>query len=155
MTPSVPEGFRLLRLPASGFMNANGPFHARRDGGRFVLGLRVEERHCNAVGVCHGGMIATMCDMLLTVGSNIQSNQSRFMPTVSMTCDFLASPKLGDWIEGRVEVLRVTRNLLFASGVLVVAGEPVARTSGVMKVPAEADPRFHPDRYFDPAQADP
>ena len=68
-------------------------------------------------------MIATMCDMLLTVGSNIQSNQSRFMPTVSMTCDFLASPKLGDWIEGRVEVLRVTRNLLFASGVLVVAGE--------------------------------
>lgn len=151
MTAGVPEGFQPLRLPTSGFMNANGPFYARRDGGRFVIGLRVEERHGNSAGACHGGMIATMCDMLITVGSNIQSNQSRFLPTVSMTCDFLAPARIGDWVEGRLEVLKVTRNLLFATGILTVGDEPIARTSGVMKVPAEPDPRFHPDRYFDPA----
>lgn len=146
----IPEGFRPLRLPPSGFMDNNGPFHALWDGERFLLGLLVEERHCNARGVCHGGMIATMCDMLLTVGSNIQSGQSRFLPTISMTCDFLAPASMGSWIEGRVDILRVTRNLLFASGTLGAAGEGlIARTSGVLKIAGEPDPRFHADRYFD------
>lgn len=146
----IPGGFRPLRLPASGFLQANGPFHAKWDGATFVLGFRVEERHCNSVGVCHGGMVATLCDILLTIGANIQSRQSRFLPTVSMTCDFLAPAGLGDWLEGRVEVHRVTRNLLFASGLVVSAGGiPVARTSGVMKVGAEPDPRFAAERYFD------
>lgn len=146
----IPDGYRRLTLPPSGFMDAVGPLYGRRDAGRFVMGLRVEDRHCNARGVCHGGMLATMCDMLLTVGSNIQSGQSRFLPTVSMSCDFLGPADRGAWVEGRVEVLRVTRNLLFASGLLEVAGAgPIVRASGVMKVPAEPDPRFHPDRYFD------
>ena len=146
----TPEGFRILTLPPSGFMQATGPVHGKREAGRFTLGFRVEERHCNAAGVCHGGMIATLCDMLLTVGSNIQSAQSRFLPTISFTCDFLAPAALGAWLEGRVEVLRTTRNLLFASGMLEAAGEgPVARTSGVMRLAADPDPRFHPDRYFE------
>jgi uncharacterized protein (TIGR00369 family) len=145
----IPDGFRALRLPTSGFMEANGPFHAQWDGTRFVLGMRVEPRHCNAGGACHGGMVATLCDMLLTIGSNIQSGQSRFLPTVSMTCDFLAPAKEGAWLEGRLEVLRVTRNLLFASGLIEVAGEgPIARTSGVMKLGGAVDPRFAAERYF-------
>lgn len=147
----IPAGFVRLSFPPSAFVEMTGPMYGRRAQGVFTLGFRVEPRHCNAIGVCHGGMIATVCDMLLTVGSNIQSGQSRFLPTISMTCDFLAAAREGSWIEGRVEVLRTTRNLLFASGVLEVAGEgPVARASGVMKLAGEPDPRFHPDRYFDP-----
>jgi uncharacterized protein (TIGR00369 family) len=145
----TPEGYSPLRLPASPYMQANGPFYAKWDGERFVLGLRVEDRHCNAIGACHGGMIATLCDVLLTVGSNIQSGQSRFLPTISMTCDFLAPADEGAWIEGRLDVLRTTRNLLFAAGVLEVASSgPVARTSGVLKISGERDPRFAVDRYF-------
>jgi hypothetical protein len=46
-------------------------------------------------------------------------------------------------------VLRTTRNLLFAAGVLEVASSgPVARTSGVLKISGERDPRFAVDRYF-------
>ena len=147
---AIPDGFQRLRFPASAFVETNGPFYGRRREGRFALGFRVEDRHCNAAGVCHGGMIATACDMLLTVGSNIQSGQSRFLPTISMTCDFLASAKNGEWVEGEVEVLRTTRNLLFASGTLRVGSEGViVRTSGVMRLAAEPDPRFHPDRYFE------
>ena len=145
----IPPGFVPLSFPPSAFVEMTGPMYGRREGGIFTLGFRVEPRHCNAAGVCHGGMIATVCDMLLTVGSNIQSNQSRFLPTISMTCDFLAAAQEGAWVEGRVQVLRTTRNLLFASGLLEAAAGPVARASGVMKLSAEADPRFHPDRYFE------
>jgi uncharacterized protein (TIGR00369 family) len=141
--------FRPLRLPPSAYLHANGPFLAHFDGQRFVLGFRVEPRHCNAAGQCHGGMLATLCDVLLTVGANIQSGLSRFLPTVSMTCDYLAPAPEGAWIEGRLEVLRVTRNLLFASGLLEISGEgPIVRTSGVMRVRGEPDERFHRDRYL-------
>jgi len=146
----TPEGYRLLQLPASGYLQANGPFFAQWGGERFVLGFRVEQRHCNSSGVCHGGMIATLCDVLLTVGSNVQSGLSRFLPTISMTCDFLGPARDGAWIDGRVDILRTTRNLLFAAGLLEVAGEgPVARTSGVMKVSGEPDARYAADRYFE------
>ena len=123
---NVPEGFARLRLPASGYLEATGPFYARRDAGRFVLGLRVEARHCNAAGACHGGMIATICDVLLTVGGNVQSGQSRFLPTISITCDYLAPAPAGAWLEGRLEVLRVTRGLMFAAGIVSGSGEELA-----------------------------
>jgi uncharacterized protein (TIGR00369 family) len=145
----VPADFQRLTFPPSAFVEMAGPMYGRRRDGVFTLGFLVEPRHCNAIGVCHGGMIATVCDMLLTVGSNIQSNQSRFLPTVSMTCDFLAPAREGAWVEGHVTVLRVTRNLVFSSALLDIPGEgPVARASGVMKLTAEADPKFHPDQYF-------
>ena len=145
----VPPGFRPLRLPPSGFLGMAGPFYADWDGQRFILGLRVEERHCNSNGVCHGGMIATLADMLLTIGSNIQVGQSRFLPTVSMSCDYLAPAPLGAWLEGRIDVLRTTRRLLFTSGLLEIAGSgPIARLSGVLKVAGEPDPAFAAERYF-------
>lgn len=144
----VPEGFHLLDLPASPFVIANGPFHGKWEGERFVLGMRIDEKHCNVAGVCHGGMIMTMADMLLTVGSNIQANLSRFLPTISMTCDFLAPVNRGEWIEGRVDVLRTTRNLVFSDGILCVGGEPVARASAILRLAAEPDPRFARSRYL-------
>jgi uncharacterized protein (TIGR00369 family) len=145
---AIPAGFTRISFPPSPFVEMTGPMYGRRENGEFTLGFIVERKHCNAAGVCHGGMVATVCDMLLTVGSNIQSGQSRFLPTISMTCDFLAGAKEGAWLEGRVTVLRVTKNLLFASAILEGAEGPVARASGVMKVSGEPDPRFHPDRYF-------
>jgi uncharacterized protein (TIGR00369 family) len=123
--------------------------YAHWDGTLFELGFEVEGRHCNAAGVCHGGMLATLCDMLLAVGANIQARQSRFLPTVSLTCDFMAPARLGDWVEGRLQVHRVTGSLIFASGLLETSGaQAVVRTSGVLKIGGEPDPRFAPERYF-------
>ena len=145
----MPEGYRPLQLPASGYLQATGPFYAKWDGDRFGLALRVEARHCNSAGVCHGGMVATLCDVLLTVGGNIQGRLSRFLPTISMTCDFLAPAAKGAWIEGRLDVLRVTRSLVFVAGLLEVGPDGiVARTSGVLKIVGEADARYAAERYF-------
>lgn len=148
-THDTPEGYRPLHLPASGYLQANGPFYAKWDGERFVLGLRVTKRHCNSAGVCHGGMIATLCDVLLTVGGNVQARLSRFLTTMSMSCDFLRPAPEGAWIEGRLDVLHATRNLLFVTGLLEAVDEgAVARTSGILKIAGESDARYAVDRYF-------
>ena len=60
----VPAGF--VALPRMGdFIAANGPLYLRHAGGQVRIGFRVEPRHTNSMGMCHGGMMATFCDMLL------------------------------------------------------------------------------------------
>ncbi len=149
MKMNIPPGFHALDLPTNHFMTANGPVYAKRDGEQMILGLRVEERHCSSIGLCHGGMLMTLADLILTIGINVQAGLSRFLPTISVTCDFIGPAPKGAWIEARVEVLRTTRNLAFGQGLLTLAdGTPVARISGIMKISGEPDPSFGLDRYL-------
>lgn len=144
----VPAGFKALDLPANAFLNANGPVYARYDGERMLLGLRVEDRHCNSMGMCHGGMLLTLADLIFTIGVNVQAKLSRFLPTVNVTCDFLGPAPKDSWLEARVDVLRTTRNLAFAQGLLSADGTPVARISGILKIGGEPNPVYGPERYL-------
>lgn len=135
MSAGVPEGF--ARLPIGGeFIVANGPIYERLQGGGCQLGFRVEARHTNTMGICHGGMMATFCDMLLPVTAlrTRTDLQARFLPTVSLDIDYLAPAPRGAWVQGEGQVLRVTRSLVFAQGLVSADGEPVARVSGVFKI---------------------
>jgi uncharacterized protein (TIGR00369 family) len=145
----IPAGFRAIDLPSNAYMNANGPVFIKREGEQVVIGLTVEDRHCNSNGLCHGGMLLTLADLILTIGVNVQARLSRFLPTVSVTCDFLGPAPKGAWLEARVSVLRTTRNLAFATGLLSLADSaPVARISGILKIGGEPDPAYGPERYL-------
>jgi len=145
----VPAGFKALDLPTNAFMNANGPVYAKLDGEHLLLGILVEERHCNSMGVCHGGMLLTLADLAFTMGVNVQAKLSRFLPTVSVTCDFLGAAPRGSWLQARVDVLRTTRNLAFGQGLLSLeSGTPVARISGILKIGGEPDPAYGLQRYL-------
>ena len=134
-TNAVPAGF--IALPFKGdehFLSLTGPLYAKRDGEKLVLGFRVEQRHCNIGGICHGGMLMTFADMQLGLGARFDSEEDiGFMPTVSMTADFLAPAPLGAWVEGRTDLLRSTRNFLFCQCVVTSNGSPAMRASGIMK----------------------
>jgi len=71
-SPNVPEGFH-PRSFGDGFIGVNGPLYVRRAGSQFQLGFRVERRHCNMMGICHGGMMATFCDMLMPISAHVLS----------------------------------------------------------------------------------
>src|ERR1700735_3333117 len=122
MSANIPEGFRPLRFNV-GFIEAVGPLYGKWDGTRLLMGFRVEMRHCNPGNVAHGGMLATFADMLLPIAARFQSKKDMgFLPTVNLTCDFLAPAPLGAWVEGRAEALRAGRSLLFAQGVAEADG---------------------------------
>ena len=149
MAQDIPAGYRKVDLPTNAFMNANGPVYVRMDGESLVLGLRIEDRHCNSNAMCHGGMLLTLADLILTIGVNVQAKLSRFLPTVSVTCDFLGAAAKGTWVEARVSVLRTTRNLAFAQGLLTLEdGTAIARISGILKIGSEPDPAYGPERYL-------
>lgn len=139
---AVPEGFTELRLGGD-FVRANGPLFERFAGETYQLGFRVEKRHCNTMRICHGGMMATFCDMLLPITAfrRVASLGERFLPTVSLDIDYLAPSPLGAWVQGEAQVLRTTRSLVFAQGLVTAEGEPVARVSGVFKIGPAFAPR--------------
>jgi uncharacterized protein (TIGR00369 family) len=145
--PDAPEGFAPFPF-TTGFVGVNGPLYARRDAdGRIRLGFRVEERHCNPMRIAHGGMLVTFADMQLPFGARFQADLSdRFLPTIHLATDFLAPAPLGAWVEGETEVLRRTRNLVFAQCLVTADGEPCLRASGIFKIGPEA-------RLDDPALA--
>jgi uncharacterized protein (TIGR00369 family) len=131
----APPGFEPLPIPGA-FIAANGPLYIRHDANGVRMGFRVEERHTNPLAICHGGMMASFCDMLLPIVALRTRTEIglRFLPTVSLQIDYLAPAALGAWVEGRAEVLRVTRTLVFAQGLVDADGEPAARASGILKI---------------------
>ena len=130
---TVPAGF-VPWVSGGEFMAANGPLYLRGEGPDLRLGFRVEARHCNPLGMCHGGMLATFADMLMPMAAMYQAaGERRFLPTISLQMDYLAPAMLGAWVQGEAQILRTTRNLLFAQGLVSADGAPALRVSGVFK----------------------
>lgn len=134
--PAAPPGFEARRMNG-GFLQATGPLWLRRDpaGGPTTYGMRVQPRHCNPKDMCHGGMLATLADIVLGLGGFEQAGVRGFFITISLNTDFLAPAPLGAWIECRPELVRATRSLVFAQGVFTVEEAPVLRASGVFRIP--------------------
>jgi uncharacterized protein (TIGR00369 family) len=135
-SPAVPEGFKERRFGGEGFIAVNGPLYARRNGSGFQLGFRVERRHCNLMGILHGGMMATFCDMLLPISAHVLSNElgNRFLPTINLQIDYLAASPLGSWVQGEAQLLRTTKSLVFMQGLVHADDVPAARVSGIFKI---------------------
>ena len=78
----------------------------------------------------------------------IRSYYGRFLVTVHLTTDFIGTVPEGAWLEGRAQVLKITRSLLFTQGTMEVDNATVARVSAILKPTGEHDARFAPERYF-------
>jgi uncharacterized protein (TIGR00369 family) len=143
--PDIPEGYKPLRS-GGGFIAANGPLYVRRDEAVGVkVGFRVEPRHCNPMGVCHGGWLATFADMLLPISAHAQSEllRRRFLPTISLQLDYIAPANVGDWVEGEGQLLKVTRAMVFMQGLVRTGDGVLLRCSGVFKIGPEFPPGWN------------
>lgn len=133
-TVQAPPGWR--RLEQTGFAEHVGPlwFLKAEEGLRF--GFRVQPHHANPNGVVHGGMMMFLADHVM--GAHVwHAIGRRPCATISLNCDFLGPARPGDWVEGRSEITRKGRAVVFCRGTLEVAGEPVLTADGVWKVIGE------------------
>ena len=142
----IPAGFVPLVMGGN-YMRHNGPLYLFHQGDEVKVGFRVLERHINPMGSLHGGMMASFCDMLLPASVLRKSPEigSRFLPTISLQIDYLAPAPLGCWVEGEAQVLRVTRSLVFAQGLVQADGMPCVRVSGVFKIGPQYTPETEND----------
>jgi uncharacterized protein (TIGR00369 family) len=128
----VPEGWR--QIPQLSPFNALvGPLYQRSAGEAFSIGLRIEEKHGNSRGICHGGVLATLADLALgyAMQSRLEGEKSGGFVTVQLSIDYAGSAKIGDWIESDVRIQRVGARLAFADCYLVAGGVRIVRASAI------------------------
>lgn len=126
----VPAGFEPFDGGAD-FLDLVGPVFVHGDGAQRVFALAVEDRHRNAGGVAHGGLLATLVDFALGRAIEADADDDQPRMTVSLTIDYLRAVEPGSWLEAHTRVDRLGGTLAFADCALQVAGEEVARARAV------------------------
>ena len=129
--PSPPPGFEPL-FRTSPFLETVGPLFCRKDPERgLIVGLRIAEKHTNARGVAHGGLLVTLADIALGYHTAFGQNPPAGLITANLTADFAGVARIGDWVEAHVDVQKIGGRLAFANAFLTVEGERIVRASAV------------------------
>ncbi len=129
--PPPPEGF-VRQTGRGAFSTHNGPFYYRPGPDGAEQAFHARARHCNGVGLIHGGMLSAFLDGLLAMAA---ARATQVTPiTVHLSVDFLDMGRAGDWVVGVARVTRVTRDLAFVEGRASVKDRDLARASGVFKL---------------------
>lgn len=72
--------------------------------------MEVLERHLNAAGVCHGGVIFTLADLAFALASN---SYGELALAITSSIDYLKSAKLGDKLVASAKERRRTKRIAF------------------------------------------
>jgi len=130
---TVPAGFGPI-FRSSPLLDALGGFHSRGGGAALEVGLLVGERHVNSRGTLHGGVAATLADSAIGYLLAYKNDPPTRLVTVSLTLDYVAAARIGDWIDVRLEGHDATGRLVFATASLVVGERVIARARAVFTV---------------------
>jgi len=130
--PAAPDGY-VLAEGRGLFSTRNGPyFHRPRKDGLVEQAFFALPRHCNGVGIVHGGMLSAFMDGVLA-GAVWHGAQRRAV-TIHLSIDFLNMARAGDWVFGEARLTRATREVAFAEGRAYSGARDLVRCSGVFKL---------------------
>jgi uncharacterized protein (TIGR00369 family) len=133
---AVPDGF-VLQSGRGPFTSHNGPFYHKPTEDGVCQAFQALDRHCNGVGLLHGGMISAFLDGLL---ANAAGKATQATPvTVNLNVSFLDMGRSGEWVVGKARVTRVTRDMAFVEGGASVGERDLARASAVFKLMRRRD----------------
>jgi acyl-coenzyme A thioesterase 13 len=118
----------------SPFGDAAGPLLFRRDGDALKFATSVEERHTNASGGAHGGMLSTFADLALGYAAAFSTDPPTPLRTVALTIDFIGPVAVGDLLTASPQVIRLGNRLAHAETIVYVGNAPVARANATLAV---------------------
>jgi len=130
---NIQDGFEPI-FRSSPFLDLLGPIYNKKSGKEITIGLKVEEKHCNARGLVHGGVFSSLADIALGYNAAFSGDVPIPMVTASLTIDYAGSAKLGDWIEIATDVQKVGGKMAFANCYFIVNSKRIARASGVFTI---------------------
>ncbi len=126
-----PEGFE-RSIGRGAFSLHNGPFFHRPAAEDAEQAFFAMTRHCNGLGLIHGGMMSAFLDGLL---ASAAARRARATPiTIHLSIDFLDMARAGDWVVGVARTTRLARDIAFVDGRAHMAGRDLARATGVFKL---------------------
>ncbi len=128
----IPDGFRQSATRGP-FAEKIGPLYFMREEETYRYGFLVDESHTNYNGILHGGMMMSFMDE--TMGQTIWHAVDRQRTaTISLNFDFVASAKVGDWLEMKCKIVRQGVSVVFIRGELMCGDTIVMTADGVWKI---------------------
>ncbi|CAI5779885.1 4HBT domain-containing protein [Podarcis lilfordi] len=82
--------------------------------GKVVCEMKVEEEHTNRGGILHGGLTATLVDVVSTAAL-LHTERAAPGVSVDMNITYMSAAKMGDEIQITAEILKQGRTLAFAN----------------------------------------
>lgn len=135
----VPEGFE-PHFRKSPVTEPWEPLYSRRSEGQVEIGLWLREAHCNSRGFVHGGVVSALADnamglafhaaRALAPGGDVDGAGA---VTMTLTIDFIATAKVGDWLQITPRVLRAGRATGFVDALVTAENQLVARASAIFR----------------------
>ncbi len=111
----------------------NGPYFFSSEGEHgFRQAFYALPRHCNSLGIVHGGMLATFVDGVLATA--VWRKGGATSVTIQLSLNYLSMARAGDWVIGEGWATRQARELVFVEARLHVGERDVLRGSGVFKL---------------------
>jgi uncharacterized protein (TIGR00369 family) len=129
--PPPPEGFVAARTRGP-FSTHNGPYFERACESGSEQAFFILPRHCNQLGIIHGGMLSAFMDGLLAAAAGRAAKAP--CVTVHLSLDFLNMARAGDWAIGVSRCTRLTRDVAFAEGHVRARNRDLIRGSGLFKL---------------------
>ncbi len=129
----LPEGFVPISR-TSPFTDLIGPIYQKADDSGLIIGLFAEEKHCNARGMVHGGVLGTLADIAMGYSAAFSTQPPTRIVTTSQTVEYVGRAEKGDWIEVHTDVQKVGRSIAFANCYFHVDSRRIARASAVFSV---------------------
>ncbi|MDR3506491.1 MAG: PaaI family thioesterase [Caulobacteraceae bacterium] len=129
--PAPPEGY--VRSEDRGpFSMHNGPYFQARPAEGAAQAFYVLPRHCNRMGIVHGGMLTSFLDSALAAAVGRQTKTASV--TIHLSVDFLSMARAGEWVMAESRVTRATREVVFAEARIHAGEKDIVRGSGVFKL---------------------
>lgn len=119
---------------AQGFTGFLAPLWVRGTAGvDRTVGFIADPRHANYQETVHGGALMTYADIALGWVAADALGHTRCV-TAQLAMQFVASPRVGDFISCRAELVRRTSQLVFVRGLIMAGDKTVASADGIWKV---------------------
>lgn len=131
---SVPEGFAAMPLDGS-FNDAFAPVYFRMGEAGPEIGLHVQKKHLNPMGICHGAVYMALFDIAFACAIGHKIGKYTGTPTMNINIDYMAASKGGEWLQVDATCLKATRTAGFTQGRILCGDTVKASGSGIFRIP--------------------
>jgi acyl-coenzyme A thioesterase PaaI-like protein len=135
-----PQGFAPVQ--SKGFGGFAGPVMRGEDASGAVFLFDIAQQHLNGDDRLHGGMMMSLASIVMgeVAGMTAAAQDRAAARPLSVNCDFVSAGETGERVEGRAQVTRATRSVLFITGELRVGERILMTATGVYAIKAAGRP---------------
>ena len=133
---AAPEGFE-RHFRRSPLTEPWEPIYSKKMERAVIIGLWLAEPHTNSRGLIHGGLIAALADNAMGLSCSVASAEPLSLLTISLSIDYLASARIGQWLQVDTTFVKAGRSIAFAQCFVNADGVACARGNATFKVLAK------------------